>query len=168
MFLSDFNTVFGVRPDESMIPAVEVVAAAPEMSPDDIRSPRRQLFQDLPTPAYNQPSFPRTPSMVPTSALPASPSPLAGFTPMQPTHEPPRFGQYLFTPGNPNPSSMAPMNGQEYGSVRGGSGLNPSSASTGHDRDVKAKRRESSMLMVDPKSMSAMSRMSNSQMAGGE
>ncbi|KAI9885879.1 MAG: isocitrate dehydrogenase (NAD(+)) idh1 [Watsoniomyces obsoletus] len=182
MFLSDFNTVFGVRPEESMmIPSVEVVVAAPEMSPDDIRSPRRQLFQDLPTPAYNQPSFPRSPAnpVFTSSALPVSPSPLAGFTPMQPTSEPPRFGQYLFTPGNNNQqnsssmgnsSATTAMNGQEYGSLRGGgssNNLNPSSSSLGpnHDRDVKAKRRESSLLMVDQKSMSAMSARMSSQMA---
>lgn len=55
MFLTDYDSIFGESPEYS-IHAVEM-AAGRSLSPQDIRSPRRQMFSDIPTPAYNQTSF---------------------------------------------------------------------------------------------------------------
>lgn len=151
MFLSDFNIIFDTRESDIVSRDIEIVATAPEMTPEDIRSPRRQLFQDLPTPAYNQPSFPKTgPAAPSTSSGAHSSGLLPGFTPLQPSHEPPRFGQYLFAQGQGPPITV---NAGAPGGSGGGHGgeyasLNGSLALPSNDRDVKAKRRESSLLMM--------------------
>ncbi len=166
MFLSDFNQIFDPAVDEGRVShEVEISATAPDLSPEDIRSPRRQLFQDLPTPAYNQPSFPRGSGAAPVTSAPSSnatnPSSLLipGFTPLQPSNEAPRFGQYLFAQGQGGPpitvnGTVNGHGGHGGGGVGGGSNaqeyksLNGSLAPPGNERDLKAKRRESSLLMM--------------------
>jgi RalA-binding protein 1 len=51
MLLTDFDSIFGHRLDS--------YASQPSQDspPSEVRSPRRQMFTDLPTPAYNQNSF---------------------------------------------------------------------------------------------------------------
>lgn len=134
MFLKEFNTIFGGDPEETItgnLATVEITAPATTMTSTDIRSPRRQMFQDLPTPAYNQSSFPKSPRTI------NPPSQFTGFTPIQNSHEQSRFPQHLY-PNSQNPPVT--VGGQEYGSLNGA--LAPK-----HDRDTKAKRRESSMFI---------------------
>ena len=55
MFLNDFDDIFNRREEE---PAQETVLDAPRVSnDDDVRSPRHQMFSDLPTTPYNVNSF---------------------------------------------------------------------------------------------------------------
>ena len=62
-FLTDFDLIFGTEPDRKASVVIEVPAAEP-LTPEDIRSPRRQLFSDIPTPSYQQETFPRQESSV--------------------------------------------------------------------------------------------------------
>ena len=57
-FLTDFDLIFGTVPDKDAPATMEVLSAEP-LTPEDIRSPRRQLFSDIPTPSYHQDTFPR-------------------------------------------------------------------------------------------------------------
>ncbi len=101
-------------------------------APTDLRSPRKQMFSDLPTPAYNQTTFQ---SM---GAPPGHGNDDTGMIPMHPT-----YANY----------QMAPQGDGGYGSLNdalrsptvyktAANGV-PSSRDT---RDAKAKRRESGML----------------------
>lgn len=120
MFLNDFHDIFGSDPDDHSPTSPTTMvnpsgadgpangSAASPTSSDDIRSPRKQMFQDLPTPGFNQPHHPfqqgfrgpaggnhqnqpqggpGTTSHVQTSAYDT------GFIPMQPSYEQPVFGQ---------------------------------------------------------------------------
>ena len=88
----------------------------------DLRSPRKQMFSDLPTPAYNQTSFENT-----------------GMAPMHPT-----YANY-----QPN-YQMAPQGDGGYGSLndalRSPTVYNTASNGVPTAREQKAKKRESSML----------------------
>lgn len=58
LFLQQYDGIFEQEPDDRERRPVEVIVTAPAMSPEDIRSPRRQKFQqDLPTPSSKQQSF---------------------------------------------------------------------------------------------------------------
>lgn len=107
LFLQQYEGIFESEPQNHQHTPVEVTVTAPPLTPEDIRSPRRQQFQELPTPSYNQQSFPRDPRGPPPSfPLPAQPNKSiydTGFAPLQPTYE----GQY----GQP-----PTMGGPEYGS----------------------------------------------------
>lgn len=94
--------------------------------PTDLRSPRKQMFSDLPTPAYNQTTFQSFGAMQGNDT---------GMAPMQPT-----YASY----------QMAPQGDSGFGSLNEalrspnpyGSAANGASSS----RETKAKRRESGML----------------------
>ncbi|EEH02678.1 RhoGAP domain-containing protein [Histoplasma capsulatum G186AR] len=71
MFLTDFESIFGESVSDFSIHAaapVELLLDNKPLSPDDIRSPRHQMFSDLPTPSYNQSSFQQ--SQLSSSAAP--------------------------------------------------------------------------------------------------
>ncbi|KAI9705772.1 MAG: hypothetical protein M1820_005020 [Bogoriella megaspora] len=57
LFLTDFDKIFGAPMDEAQSPIKELTIEPP--SPDSIRSPRHQMFSDLPTPGYNTTAFPQ-------------------------------------------------------------------------------------------------------------
>ncbi|KAF5878431.1 uncharacterized protein Bfra_000597 [Botrytis fragariae] len=58
LFLQQYDGIFENEPNDQERRPVEVTVTAPALSPEDIRSPRRQKFQqDLPTPSFNQQSF---------------------------------------------------------------------------------------------------------------
>jgi RalA-binding protein 1 len=148
MFLTDFDAIFGVDPDESLPSPIDASPTA-EMTPEDIRSPRRQMFQELPTPSFNQSSFPGLPS----SGLPSSPRSLptanppeprspynTGFIPMHPSYQQP--GQK-----NPYVHQVSQINdpSHDFTSLNGALSPMPSSGNA----ILKAKRRESSMLTMD-------------------
>jgi len=104
LFLQQYEGIFESEPENHQHAPVEVTITAPPLTPEDIRSPRRQQFQELPTPSYNQSSFPRGPP--PSFPLPAQPNRAVydtGFIPVQPSYES-QYGQNT-------------MGGPEYGSV---------------------------------------------------
>lgn len=89
LFLQQYDGVFGSESDQHDRAPVEVTVSAPPLTPDDIRSPRKQHFQELPTPSYDHQSFPRAPGQFPYPIQHNSQRPLheTGFTPLQPTYE---------------------------------------------------------------------------------
>jgi RalA-binding protein 1 len=160
MFLTDFEAIFGTEPAErppthEQTKTVELTVPN-HLTAGDIRSPRHQMFTDLPTPAYNQTTFSEVqpPSQFPTvhSSGQANPPPSAnhvaqntGFIPMQPSYETKTYVSDPQAPTQPQQRySMAPppvAQRAEYGSMN--MMLAPSNAAT-----LKAKRRESSMLFM--------------------
>ena len=119
MFLTEFDAIFGEEPEQTPAASTEVAINEP-LTPEDIRSPRRQMFSDIPTPSYNQSSFPQTSNHQQTSRSKLGGND-TGFVPLHPSYQ----GQVV--PG-PEPSL-------------GTRNLAPDSA-------VKARRRESSMLLM--------------------
>jgi RalA-binding protein 1 len=137
MFLTDYDSIFGDT-DRSYATAANELTVDHSLSPDDIRSPRHQMFSDIPTPSYHQTSF-QTPAE--TNGLSGGPrTPYnTGFIPMQPSYDQPasRHEQY-----NQPPGASAP-----YSSLNGM--LVPNNSED--TRSAKTKRRESSMLFMDGK-----------------
>lgn len=137
-FLTDFDSIFGEEPNKDAAKLVDVPAAEP-LTPEDIRSPRRQLFSDIPTPSYHQDTFP-------SHSLGATyeevvwnshKQPETGFTPLQPSYETSLPGLRPAVQGSA--ASVAHL-------TTGPSILQRTLGSTGIMRDSKARRRESSML----------------------
>jgi RalA-binding protein 1 len=131
MFLTDFDAVFGEEPDDTNVTPPEVSITEP-LTPEDIRSPRRQMFSDIPTPSYTQDSFPhllqqkiQQPSYEQFSqALHADHD--TGMIPLQPSYE--------------TSTSFAPIsNNAPQG---------PTARKQSGDSAAKARRRESSMLLM--------------------
>ncbi|KAJ5774638.1 hypothetical protein N7457_009534 [Penicillium paradoxum] len=136
MFLTDYDSIFGDADPSSNKPATTDLAVENALSPDDIRSPRHQMFSDLPTPSYQQTSFRNTGDVNCPPEGPRTPYD-TGFIPMQPSYDQAtssRHEQY-----NQSPDDSAP-----YSSLNGM--LGPTSEDT---RSAKTKRRESSMLFMD-------------------
>ena len=137
-FLTDFDAIFGAEPPEESSTTIEVTAASP-LTPEDIRSPRHQMFSDIPTPAYNQESFPQKQqhglgmNFVEFHPPPGRDGGLGGFIPLQPSYE------------SSNGTSIS-LGGPEYGAVHRASNIGLGATSI--MRDTKARRRESSMLMM--------------------
>ncbi|KAF2765988.1 RhoGAP-domain-containing protein [Teratosphaeria nubilosa] len=127
-FVEDQATIFGPPIDdaESPISATEITAPGP----NDLRSPRKQMFSDLPTPAYNQTSF---------QVLNASHGSDTGMIPMQPS-----YASY----------QMAPQGDGAFGSLndalRSPTIYNSAASAMPSARDVKSRRRESAMMMLNP------------------
>lgn len=123
MFLTDYDSIFDDIPGPGAMTAeltVDNLGAT-----DSLRSPRRQVFSEIPTPSYNrttfqrQDSFPGSPFDDPRMAHDT------GFAPVQPSY------QQRHTSENYN---YAPTNQT----------LNPE-----NPRFAKAKRRESSLLFME-------------------
>ncbi|CAL3961931.1 unnamed protein product [Diplocarpon coronariae] len=149
LFLQQYDEIFGEEPDDHDR-AGEVAVAAPPLSPKDTRSPRRQRFQDLPTPSYNQQSFPK-PQAQPASSQPQHYQPQSqrpthdtGFAPLQPTHEPrsgfptmagPEYGR------SSQPQTLAGPAYDQFGGYR-----QPYGSENADPQSSKSKRRESSMF----------------------
>ena len=146
MFLTDFDAIFGVDPDANVPSPIDSSPTAP-LTPEDIRSPRRQMFQELPTPSFNQSSFPglpTSPRSLPTANPPEPRSPYnTGFIPMHPSYQ----SQTPKSPKNPYIHQVSPINdpSHDYSSLNGAL----ASASDSSSASLKAKRRESSMLTMD-------------------
>ena len=144
LFLEQYSAIFEAEPQEPAAPVDVTVTAAP-LTPEDIRSPRKQHFQELPTPSYNQESFPRGPPPSSHASVQMNKSAYdTGFIPMQPAYEN-SYGQS----GTGNLDQTLTGSGPSYdqfptpsGVVKhfGGSGLSPPPTTT------KTKRRESSMF----------------------
>ncbi|EAW11129.1 GTPase-activating protein BEM3 [Aspergillus clavatus NRRL 1] len=125
MFLTDFESIF----DEPPGTEVELVGLNVDRVaiPKDIRSPRHQMFSDLPTPTYNQTTFRKPAGNVDDYDT--------GLISMQPTYEQSphnTMDQYYQDEPNSSPSTnrmLLPV--------------------TDNSRSAKAKRRESSMLFME-------------------
>lgn len=142
LFLGDFADIFETPVDPQQLrdfPASDMnTAASNGLTPEDIRSPRKQMFSDIPTPSYNQSAFPSSKHAAPASSRDEQLSLDMGFTPLQPSYndlaniscnQPGTFGSNLATGLDQN--SLRPRD-------------------LGPGGDVKSKRRESSMLMLGP------------------
>jgi RalA-binding protein 1 len=156
MFLTDFPDIFGTPLDEANSPIHEIHVSAPPLGDEAIRSPRRQMFSDLPTPAYNETSFQRfeSPSSFPmgqggyqqpsqqqqqnqqqqnqqqqNQQQPEYANYDTGFTPLQPSY-------------NTAPSYETQYKAEGYGSLNG-------AVSSGSAREIKQRRRESGMLLMN-------------------
>jgi RalA-binding protein 1 len=156
LFLQQFDGIFGSEPDDHDHAPVEVTVTAPPLTPEDIRSPRRQIFQDLPTPSYDQHSFSKTASAFPQlqqyqqhqQQQQRSAGFDTGFTPLQPSYEPQLQGNYPTMTSPEYGSRATPTTGPAYDQFNGRSASHrqyvteqPSQGGT-----VKSKRRESSMF----------------------
>lgn len=162
MFLMEFEAIFDKPIDQESIRSTEIEREnSGALTPEDIRSPRRQMFTDLPTPAYNQHSFANNAvnSNVNVNANnggshshPHAPSHEhhretssdLGFAPLQPSYE---SRSYVSHPQEiPAPPRYPPPQ-PPYGGPIDYSGstllMTPENAAT-----VKAKRRESAMLFL--------------------
>lgn len=138
MFLTEFDAVFGETPDDFSIPSLEVTPNE-TLTPEDIRSPRRQMFSDIPTPSHTQETFSskaHQPSnqhgLNPTYEQVMHDSHMdndTGLVPMQPTYNNPVTQYDSVTVPGPEYAVTRPRN------------LAPGGA-------AKARRRESSMLLM--------------------
>lgn len=137
MFLTEFDAVFRENLEATKIPSLEVTASEP-LTPEDIRSPRRQMFSDIPTPSYAQDTFSASNSHLSHSyqQAPSSHSMDArdtGFIPLQPAYE---------TSKSQAQQGSVTVPGPEYAVAR------PRNLPAGGA--AKARRRESSMLLMGP------------------
>lgn len=131
MFLTDFDAIFGEEPEDTNVTPPEVSITEP-LTPEDIRSPRRQMFSDIPTPSYAQDSFSHLPQQkIQQPSYEPFPQTLhadndIGMIPLQPSYE---------TSTSFAPSKIAVQPG-------------PTPRKPSGDSAVKARRRESSMLLM--------------------
>jgi len=152
MFLTDFSSIFDQPPPES--PRVHSIESerAGALTPEDIRSPRRQMFSDLPTPSYNNTSFSKNaPGRGVANNNNTAPAEYMldasnefGFAPMQPSYESRNYvsiPQEMPLPPPRHPAPPPPSNGNKYGSMN--NMMSPENATS-----AKGKRRESSMLFM--------------------
>jgi RalA-binding protein 1 len=148
MFLTEFEAIFDKPMDRESIRSTEIERDG-ALTPEDIRSPRRQMFTDLPTPAYNQNSFANNATNGPSHSHgppyehQRDPSGDLGFAPLQPSYE---SRSYVSHPQEiPAPPRYPPPQPPHGAIDYSGSTLlmTPENAAT-----VKAKRRESAMLFL--------------------
>ena len=138
MFLTEFDAIFGEEPDATPTPPPEVSVTEP-LTPEDIRSPRRQIFSDIPTPSYNQDTFPPRGPPYERVLRESHQEHDTGFIPLHPSYEPPSTNSL-----SPPQAGSVTMPGPEYGQVEFGvvsRARTPQSA-------AKSRRRESSMLLM--------------------
>lgn len=137
MFLTEFDGVFREDLEVKTVPSLEATASEP-LTPEDVRSPRRQMFSDIPTPSYTQDTFSKSNAPLSDSheKVPSgrtiSPSD-TGFIPWQPTYESPALQAQQGSITVPGP---------EYAVAR------PRNLPAGGA--MKARRRESAMLLMGP------------------
>ncbi|KAJ5650046.1 uncharacterized protein N7484_003769 [Penicillium longicatenatum] len=134
MFLTDFDSIFGDI-GSGPGPTIELTVDN-SLSPDDVRSPRHQMFSDIPTPSYNQTSFrgPGDASSGPSDNPRAAHD--TGFAHMQPSYDQPAYRSDAYNQHSGASASYGSLNGM----------LSPGSDDT---RSAKTKRRESSMLFME-------------------
>jgi RalA-binding protein 1 len=142
-FITDYPDIFGAALDEASSPIHELRTNASFLGDDAIRSPRRQMFSDLPTPAYNQTTFQhydRPPQQFQSLAAPpyeSSQPPQqqmqngnndSGFIPMRPSYDAAPYEQ--------------PYQGEGFGSLN-------AAAQAGTAKEQRQRRRESGMLLMN-------------------
>ena len=139
MFLTEFDAVFREDLEAKTVPSLEVTASEP-LAPEDIRSPRQQMFSDIPTPSHTQVTFPKSNSQlshshenVPSGRTSTMDPSNTGFIPLHPTYE---------TSALQAQQGSITVPGPEYAVAR------PRNLPAGGA--TKARRRESSMLLMGP------------------
>ncbi|KAE8446927.1 hypothetical protein EG329_011558 [Mollisiaceae sp. DMI_Dod_QoI] len=145
LFLQQYDDIFGQEPDEHG-PPVEVTVTAPPLTPEDIRSPRRQKFQDLPTPSYDQQSFQQPPSFPMPQHYQQRPQYDTGFTPLQPAYEQKLQAPTMAGPeyGRSTPTLAPTLAGPSYEQFGGSQAYKQYGAE--NPQSNKTKRRESTMF----------------------
>jgi len=148
-FLTDYQDIFGAPIDEASSPINEIRTAASQLG-DEIRSPRHQMFSDIPTPAYNETAF-QQPIQQPRNERPPSAFPMANIPSYPPPQPLQQHGQYAnydtgFIPLRP--SYEAPAYEQQYQGGEGYGSLN-GSIQSGNAREQRQRRRESGMLLMN-------------------
>ncbi|KAF2683451.1 hypothetical protein K458DRAFT_305246 [Lentithecium fluviatile CBS 122367] len=153
-FLTDYSDIFGAPIDEASSPIHEIRTATPQLG-DEIRSPRRQMFSDIPTPAYNETSF-QQPFQQPTqprqdrppSSFPLGLPPPSHAPPQPPQQQNPQYAGYEtgFIPLRP--SYEAPAYEQQYQQADGFGSLN-GAVKGGSAREQRQRKRESGMLLMN-------------------
>ena len=149
LFLQQYEDIFEQEPDHprDQSSPVEITVNAPSLTPEDIRSPRQQIFQNLPTPSYDQQSFTQTQSFPQLQHLPQQlrSGHDTGFTPLHPSYEP----QYQPFPTMAGPEynnrALSTIGGPAYDQFNGGNDAYRKYA-TDTSSGTKSKRRESSMF----------------------
>ncbi|KAJ5084327.1 hypothetical protein NUU61_008906 [Penicillium alfredii] len=96
MFLTDFDSIFGDSSNPT--PANVELTVDRTLLADDVRSPRHQMFSDIPTPSYNQTSF-RVTGDLPNNLGDSSRAQHdTGFVPMQPSYDQPAYQNDMYNP----------------------------------------------------------------------
>ncbi|KJY02075.1 RhoGAP-domain-containing protein [Zymoseptoria brevis] len=150
LFVEEQHRIFGdeLHLSESSPPTSSAARHSPASS-TDLRSPRKQMFTDLPTPAYNQTAFQHGPGGAPLDDT--------GMVPLNPA--------YAY-------HQMAPQGDGGFGSLndalRSPTIYNTTGTGAPTPRDAKAKRRESRLLGAGayssgPQKKSSMSRLREEQ-----
>jgi RalA-binding protein 1 len=148
LFLQQYDGIFGSEPDQHDRAPIEVTVTAPPLTPDDIRSPRKQHFQELPTPSYDQQSFSRAaaPFTHPSQQYPQRALYETGFTPLQPSYE---NVMQQATVGGPEYGSRAPtLAGPSYEQYLGGNVAYRQYSVEQPVTSSRAKKRESSIFSL--------------------
>ena len=149
MFLSAFDEIFEHRvplEEAGSIPQLEVTSTLPDtLTPEDIRSPRKQMFSDpIPTPSYKQDSFANTSMNAMLANNHHQPNSHVnndtGFIPMQPAYE--EKGPISVPYAQTQEPGTVTVPGPEYAVAR------PRNLAPGGN--AKSRRRESSMLLMGP------------------
>lgn len=125
MFLTDYADIFGAAAEDNNQSPPREIVVPPSADQGEMRSPRQQMFSDLSTPSYGQQAFPISNGQRQQSMMP----PQSGYEP----------GYMQMRPGYELPAGSYQESG--YGSLN--------RAMQGNGRDVKAKRRESGMLLMN-------------------
>ncbi|KAL8730457.1 MAG: hypothetical protein Q9166_004095 [cf. Caloplaca sp. 2 TL-2023] len=85
MFLTEFDAIFGEGPEQAPTAPIDHTINE-QLGREDIRSPGRQMSSDIPTPSYDQSTFPQKPSYEHLSRSSQSGND-TGFVPLQPSYE---------------------------------------------------------------------------------
>lgn len=143
LFLQQYDGIFGQEPDNHDRAPVEVTVEAPPLTPEDIRSPRQQKFQTLPTPSYDQQTFRdiQAPSQFPQPQNYQQRAAYdTGFTPLQPSYEP----QFQTMAGPEYGSRATTVAGPAYEQFNGGNAVYRHLPV--EQPGARSKRRESTMF----------------------
>ena len=154
MFLTDFDAIFDKTNERESVRSTEIEREAGALTPEDIRSPRRQMFTDLPTPMYNQDSFAQNSRVIAgpqahprPSDYQLDPTTDLGFAPIQPSYESRKYVSIPHEAPMAAPRYPPPQPPQQHGGSTHYGGSNnmmaPDNAGT-----ARARRRESSMLFM--------------------
>ncbi|KAI9693958.1 MAG: hypothetical protein M1822_003229 [Bathelium mastoideum] len=156
LLLSDHDYIFGEPIDEAQSPIKEITVEPP--SQDSIRSPRRQMFSDLPTPSYNS-SFPAdqypgaTPAPLFSSVSTSNPDDLASHSRSNSRTDADSSGGTGLGLGATGFIPMQPSYAYQengYGSLNGALATAPPEKSAERLKALeKRNRRESGMLMIN-------------------
>ena len=140
-FLTDFPHIFGTALEEANSPIHEIRVNNSHLGGEAIRSPRRQMFSDLPTPAYNETTFQQGYDRQPPQPQGNSAS---SYPPQQPQQQPHVGYDSGFIPIRPSyeaPNYESSFQAEGYGSLG-------NVMQSGTSREQRQRRRESGMMLM--------------------